>query len=345
MNIGIKRVLAGVGAAALLLAAGCSTGQEEVPAGPESTETGATGAPTGPIEISYLQKQGDQQYFVDQANGAKAMAEELGDVNVTVVNLGTDANKAISEVDAAIARNTQGIIIVAPDQAIGPQVVDKARAANVPIMASDDTLKDSSGAEIPFAGFDGTAMGAEVGKKAAELYQAEGWTSADTRIMAVTKLDLTVCQQRVDGALEAFKAAVSDAPEVVTVGTDISVTGSLDKAAATITANQDVKNWVVWGCNDEAVTGAVTALANANIAPANVIGIGLGAYLACKDWNAGQETGMRAALFISGAEVGRAAVKSMVAYLRDGVELPEKSIANTAIVDASNWEAAGVVCT
>lgn len=342
MNTVIKRVLAaGVAVVAVAAATGCSTGQEEVSASSSASSSGATGT----IEISYLQKQGDQQYFVDQANGAKAMAEELGDVNITVVNLGTDANKAISEVDAAIARQAQGIIIVAPDQAIGPQVVDKAREANVAIMASDDTLKDASGAEIPFAGFDGTAMGTEVGTKAAELYQAAGWTPADTRIMAVTKLDLSVCQQRVDGAAAAFSAAVPDGPEVVTVGSDISVTGSLDKAAATLTANQDVKHWVVWGCNDEAVTGAVTALQNGNVAPADIAGVGLGAYLACKDWKAGQDTGMKAALFISGAEVGRAAVKSMVDYLRNGVALPEKSIANTEIVDATNWESAGVVCT
>lgn len=52
---------------------------------------------------------------------------------------------------------------------------------------------------------------------------------------------------------------------------------------------------------------------------------------------------MRATLFISGAEVGRAAVAVVVAYLRDGVELPEEH-ADTAIVDASFGGAAGV-CT
>ncbi|HBX80266.1 MAG TPA: sugar ABC transporter substrate-binding protein [Propionibacteriaceae bacterium] len=337
----MKRALAlGLTLSAVAFAAGCSTGAETATSAANSSK-----AATGTIEISYLQKQGDQQYFVDQANGAKAMAKELGGVNVTVVNLGTDSNKAISEVDAAIARKAQGIIIVVPDQAIGPQVADKAKAANVPLMASDDIIKDSSGAEVPFAGFDGTAMGTEVGKKAAELYKASGWTAADTKIMSVTKLDLSVCMQRVDGALAAFKAAVPDAPAMVQVGSDASVTGSLDKAAATITANQGVKNWIVWGCNDESVTGAVTAVQNANIKPANIIGVGLGAYLACKDWKAGQTTGMKAALYISGVEVGRAAVKSMVDKIRNNVPLPAKSIAKTTMVDATTWQSAGVTCT
>jgi len=344
MKTVMKRALAvGLTVTTVAFAAGCSTGQET--AAPSASAPASSSSAASTIEISYLQKQGDQQYFVDQANGAKAEAKELGNVNVTVVNLGSDANKAISEVDAAIAQKTQGIIIVAPDQAIGPQVVDKAKAANVPIMASDDILKDSSGAEIPFAGFDGTAMGQEVGKKAAELYKAAGWTAADTKIMSVTKLDLSVCMQRVDGALEAFKAAAGTAPEVVTVGSDASVTGSLDKAAATVTANQGVKNWIVWGCNDESVTGAVTALQNANVKPANILGVGLGAYLACKDWKAGQDTGMKAALYISGAEVGRAAVKAMVDQIRNGVALPAKSIAKTTMVDSKTWESAGVTCT
>ena len=148
---------------------------------------------SGPLKIAYLQKQGDQQYFVDEADGAKAAAEELGDVKVTVVNLGTDANKAISELDTVIARGVDGIIIVVPDQQIGPQVIDAAKAAGIPLIASDDAIKDADGTAAPFVGFDGTAMGKKVGKKAAELYTAAGWTAADTRILSACKQDLSVC--------------------------------------------------------------------------------------------------------------------------------------------------------
>lgn len=322
--------------------AACSTGQD-APATSSGTQTGAR---TGTIEIAYLQKQGDQQYFVDQANGAKQAAAALGDVNVTVVNLGTDSNKAISEVDSAIARNVSGIIIVVPDQAIGPQVIDKAKVANIPLMASDDVITDAAGVAAPFTGFNGTAMGTEVGKEAAKLYQAAGWKAAETTILSVYKQDLSVCKQRVDGALAAFTSAVgSDMPKVVEVGTDNSVTDALNKTGAVYTANQSTKNWVVWGCNDESETGAVTALQNAGVQPANIIGVGLGAYLTCKDWKAGQDTGNKAALFISGTEVGKAAVNAMVDHLRNGTALPPETIAKTTMVDAQNYEAAGVVCT
>ena len=268
--------------------------------GMESTEgTAAAGPKSGKLTIAYLQKQGDQQYFVDQANGAKAAAAELGDVDIKVVNLGTDSNKAISELDSVIAQKVDGIIIVVPDQQIGPQVIEAAKAAGIPIMASDDVIADAGGVEAPFAGFDGTSMGKLVGGEAARLYAEAGWTAADTRILSAYKQDLSVCTQRVEGAADAFGKAGSNLPKTVDIGTDNSATDAQNKAGAVITANAGVKHWVVWGCNDESETGVVTALQNSGVAADDIIGVGLGAYLTCKDWSAGQVTGNKAALFIS----------------------------------------------
>lgn len=336
---------AAVMTSAVLLAslAACDSGQSS-PADPGEAATGGSGD-SGSIEIVYLQKQGDQQYFVDQANGARDAAAEVEGVTVTVVNLGTDSNKAISELDSAIARDVDGIIMVAPDQAIGPQVIDKASQAGIPLLASDDGLVSADGTAAPFVGFNGTEMGRSVGTKAAELYETEGWDAASTRIVAVGKPDLSVCVQRLDGALEAFASQISEAPEVIEIDTDNSVTGAIDRAGAVITANQDVENWVVWGCNDESATGVVTALQNNGVAPEDIAGVGLGAYLACKDWASGTESGNRAALYISGYDVGTAAVGAMVAQLRDGVDLPPETIAETHMVDADTWQDAGVECT
>ena len=330
---------AGLAVLALVLTA-CSSGQVAA-----SAATASAGPKTGPLQIVYLQKQGDQQYFVDEANGAKAEAKTLGNVTVTAVDLGTDSNKAISELDSAIARKVDGIIMVAPDQAIGPLVIAKAKAAGIPFMASDDILKAADGTAAPFVGFDGTAMGNAVGEKAAALYTAAGWSAADTRIIAVGKADLSVCVQRLDGAASSFGTKVTDVPKIVPIGTDNSVTDALNKAGGVITANQGVKHWVVWGCNDESETGVVTALQNAGVAPANIIGVGLGAYLTCKDWKAGQVTGNKAALYISGLDVGSSAVKVMVDQIRNAVAMPAQTIAATHMVDATNWQAAGVVCT
>jgi L-arabinose transport system substrate-binding protein len=335
---GGARSCALVAAAAIALTA-CSSGQET------SSDNGGGGSDDGTIRIAYLQKQGDQQYFIDQANGAKDMAKELG-AEVTVVNLGEDANKAISEVETAIAQDYDGIIIVVPDQQVGPQVIQIADQAGIPLLASDDIIESSDGKAAPFVGFNGEAMGEQVGTKAGELFKEAGWDPASTRILRVSKEDLSVCEARVDAATEAFKAASGTADvEVIPVGTDATVVDAQDKTAAVITANPGVENWVVYGCNDESETGAVTALQNAGVKPANIIGVGLGAYLTCKDWNAGLDTGNKAALFISGTEVGRSAVEAMVKSIKDGSELPPETIADTQMVDADTWKDAGVVCT
>lgn len=337
---------AGLALTSLVLSA-CSSGQSsDTAAGAGSSASAASGTgKTGPLRIAYLQKQGDQQYFVDEAAGAKDKAEELGDVTVTTVNLGTDANAAISQMDAAIAQKYDAIAVVVPDQKIGPQVIDAAKRAGIPLLASDDPITDSAGSAAPFVGFDGPSMGAEVGKKAAELYRAAGWQAADTRILAAWKQDQSNCTDRVEGAAKAFTAEVPEAPKTISIGTDNSATDAQAKAGAILTGNQGVKHWVVWGCNDENQTGVVTALQNGDVPAGDTIGVGLGAYLACKDWKAGQDTGNKAALFIDGREVGAAAVQALVDSLRKGTPLPPSTVAKTTMVDQSNWEQSGLVCT
>ncbi|PRY49048.1 L-arabinose transport system substrate-binding protein [Geodermatophilus tzadiensis] len=330
-------VVAGLALATVLSA--CSSGQE---AGSGGGSGG--GSDDGALRIAYIQKQGDQQYFVDQAQGAQEAADELG-VELDVVDVGTDANKAISAIDTEVARGVDGIIIVVPDQQIGPTVAQAATNAGVPLLASDDSIEDGSGNAVPFVGFNGTQMGEAVGEEAARLFTESGWNAADTRVISAYKQDLSVCADRVQGARSTFEANGGGEVEVIDVGTDNSATGAQDEAGAVITANPGVKHWIVWGCNDENVDGVVTALQNSGVSPDDINGVGLGAYLACKPWAAGEATGMRSALFISGAEVGRTAVEEMVQALQDGEDLPAETFANTEIVTADNYEDAGVVCT
>ncbi|MEV0535412.1 substrate-binding domain-containing protein [Kitasatospora sp. NPDC050463] len=342
-----SRVVAATG---LLFAVGlttaCSTGQESVAGGDASV------APvSGKISITYLQKQGDQEYFVGEAAGAKAKAAELG-VDLKVVNLGSDANKTISEVQSAIAQKTNGVIIVVPDPAVGPQVVQTAKDAKVALLTSDDQIcatgpdpaacaKDDLVARI---GFSGQQMGTEVGKRAGEEFKKAGWNPADTRVISAWKQDVTVCGDRIKGAKESFGAAVPGV-QSIDVATDNTPTGAQDKIAATITANAGVKHWVVWGCNDENVQGGVTALQNAGISADNVIGVGLGAYLACKNWSGSKPTGMKAALFINGKDVGALAVQTMYDKLKNSKDFPKEAFAPTTMVDPTTWQNAGVTCS
>lgn len=151
------------------LSTACSSGQTA-----SSTTGDQVAKVDGKISITYLQKQGDQEYFIGEAAGAKAKAAELG-IDLKVVNLGNDANKTVSEVQSAIAQKTNGVIIVVPDPAVGPQVVQTARDGKVALLTSDDQIC-TTGPDpaacgksdlVPRIGFSGAQMGEEVGKRAA----------------------------------------------------------------------------------------------------------------------------------------------------------------------------------
>lgn len=327
-----------VGAAAALALTGCSNGKAA------ATGSGGGAAPkSGQITIAYLQKQGDQQYFIDEANGAKAEASKLGNVKIVTVNLGTDANQAISAMSTEVGQQVDGIAIVVPDQKIGPQVIQAA--GSIPLVASDDPIKDGTGAAAPFVGFDSVQMGTQVGTEAGKLFKQYGWSASDTRVLAAYQQDLSDCQQREQGEEQGFASAAGASPQIVKIGTDNSVVDAQNKAGAAITANPGVKHWVVWGCNDESETGAVTALQNSGVAPDSIAGVGLGAYLTCKDWAAKKDSGNKAALFIDGHAVGATAVDVLVGKIRDGKALPPQSIAPTKMVDATNFAQAGVQCS
>ncbi len=267
------------------------------------------------------------------------------------MNLGNDANKTVSEVQSAVAQKTNGVIIVVPDPAVGPQVVQTAKDGKVALLTSDDQIcttgPDPSACAktdlVPRIGFSGAQMGGEVGKRAAAEYQKAGWNPAETRTISAWKQDVTVCGDRVKGAKDAFGAVVPGVQNI-DVATDNTPTGAQDKIAATITANAGVKHWVLWGCNDENVQGGVTALQNAGISADNVIGVGLGAYLACKDWSGDKPTGMKAALFINGKDVGALAVQTMFDKLKNSKDMPAEAFAPTTMVDATTWKTSGVTC-
>lgn len=341
-----KRAIIAVGLAMALSLAACSSGKS-------STKTDSGKKVSGKISIAYLQKQGDQQYFIDEAAGAKAAAQQLGNVDVRVVNLGNDTNKAVSETQSAIAQKANGVIIVPPDPAVGPQIVQAAASGKVTLLSSDDQIC-KSGTDpskcaktdlVPRVGFSGQQMGTQVGQRAGEEFKKAGWKASDTAIISAWKQDVTVCTDRVVAAQAAFKQAAGADVKVIKVGTDNTPTDAQSKTAATVSGNRSVKHWVVWGCNDENVSGSVRAISQAGYKAADIDGVGLGAYLACKDWQGGKQTGMRAALFINGYDVGGLAVKTLVANLRNQTAMPAEAFAPTKMVDSTNWQQSGVKCT
>ena len=161
----------------------------------------------------------------------------------------------------------------------------------VVLIATDDGIKDETGEPVPFVGFDGKDMGKKVGEAAAKLLTDSGWLKDSAKKVGVLSVEvptLSVCVDRTDNEKAAIKAAgVTDA-QIFTVPYTGETLSSQNAAGPIITAHPDVTNWVVFSCNDEGVLGTLNALATAGVKTDNVIGVGLGAYEACKPWAAGQ---------------------------------------------------------
>lgn len=295
------------------------------------------------MTFGLIQKSGDQEYFVDEAQGFRDAIEAAGG-EVIVQDVQLDANAAINAVDTMIAAGVAGIAVVVPDQQIGPAVIEKAEAADIPLIALDDVIKNAEGEDAPFAGFDGTDMGTKVGEEAARLWTESGWGSDGVGALAVEVEALTVCMDRTNASRQVLSDAGFPPENFVQVPYDGTAPSANTAAATVVTANPQFTKWIVFGCNDEGVQGTIRALEAAGVTAENTIAVGLGAYLACPEWKSGNPTGFKAALYISGIDVGQSGANALLNTAVNGEPLPEKVIARTTMTNPENYEETGVSC-
>jgi L-arabinose transport system substrate-binding protein len=310
------------------------------PTAPAAAPTApAAAAGTKPLLV-VINKSADQQYFIDLQNSFTTTATGLG-ADTKKFDAKLDPSLGVSLVNDAISAGAKGISITVPDQTIGPAISKAAKDAGVVLIATDDNIKDADGNPVPFVGFDGKDMGKKVGEAAAKLLTDSGWLKDSTKKVGVLSVEvqtLSVCNDRTDNEKLAVKGAgVTDA-QIFSVPYTGETLNAQDAAGPIITAHPDIKNWVVFACNDEGVLGALNALATAGVTPDNVIGVGLGAYEACKPWAAGQPSGFKAALFISGLDVGKTAATVLYNAVSTGTPPPATSYAPTTIVDATSFK-------
>lgn len=297
-------------------------------------------AATGKPLLVAINKSADQQYFIDLQTSFVQTATGLG-ADAKKFDAKLDPNLGVSLVNDAISAGAKGIAITVPDQTIGPAISKAAKDAGVVLIATDDSIKDASGNPVPFVGFDGKDMGKKVGEAASKLLGDSGWlkdSSKKVGVLSVEVQTLSVCNDRTDNEKAAIKAAGVPDAQVFRVPYTGETLSAQDAAGPVITANPTITNWVVFACNDEGVLGTLNALATAGAKPDNIIAVGLGAYEACKPWAAGQPSGFKAALFISGLDVGKTAATVLYNAVSKGTPPPPASYAPTSIVDPTNYK-------
>jgi len=336
----LGRALVSAGVVAMTLGGGFSaSAQSGTPAAsPAATSNVAAG-----MTFGLIQKSGDQQYFKDQEKGFTDVIQAAGG-KVLVQDVKLDADAAISAMDTMIGAGVKGIAITVPDQAIGPAIAEKAKAAKIPLIALDDNIKDSAGAAVPFAGFDGADMGTKVGEEAVKLWQASKWGADGVGALSIEVQSLSVCMDRTNASRKLLTDAGFPAGQIQAVPYDGTAPAAIDAAATIVTAHPEITKWIVFACNDEGVQGGIRALESAGVTPANTIGVGLGAYLACPEWKSGNPTGFKAALYINGVDVGSAGANALLDAVTKGTPLPANTIAKTTMTTPENYKETGVTC-
>jgi len=324
--------------ASMLLAAcaPASAPTAEATAAPEATAAATTG---GKPLFVVINKSADQQYFIDLQNSFVDAAQSLG-ADSKKFDAKLDPNLGVSLVNDAISAGAKGIAITVPDQTIGPAIAKAAKDAGVVLIATDDGIVDEAGNPVPFVGFDGKDMGKKVGEAAAKLLTDSGWLSDSAKKVGVLSVEvqtLSVCNDRTDNEKAAVIAAGVPEAQIFPVPYTGEALSAQDAAGPVITAHPEITNWIVFGCNDEGALGAINSLATAGVKTDDIIGVGLGAYEACKFWAAGQPSGFKAGLFISGLDVGKTAATVLYNAVVNGIAPEANSYAPTSIVDASNY--------
>lgn len=294
------------------------------------------------VKIGFIVKQPEEPWFQDEWKFAQTAAKEKG---FTLIEIGAqDGEKVQSAIDNLGAQGAQGFIICTPDVKLGPGIVAKAAANDMKLMTVDDRLVDASGnplEDVVHMGISATKIGEAVGQAIADEMKKRGWDPKTTGAIRVSYDQLPTAVDRVEGAISALKAAgfpeenIFDAPQAKT-----DTEAALNASTVVLNKNADIKNWVAFGLNDEAVLGAVRAAESVGIPADNMIGVGIGgADSAINEFKKPSPTGFFGTVIISPKRHGYETALNMYEWIANGKEPEKLTLTAGALALRSDYEA------
>lgn len=290
------------------------------------------------MKFGYINKMGDHPWFVREVQGAKDKAAELG-VDLLVQDVQFDANMTVTTFDTYVGDGVKGIAIVVPDRALGPVVADKAKAAQIGLIAVDDDIAFQDGTPVPYVGMNALNIGKQVGAEIARIMKEGGWDQdlSKVRIGSVEDQKADTCMRRNQGAREALVAAIPEAEgRIISIPYDNTMVNSIDVTSTTLTSNPDAEKWVFFSCNDDGVLGAVRATENSGLTADNVIGIGIDGSRSCEAFGSGQPTGFRGTMWLDSAKHGAAAIQALYDEA-SGKPMAKEYFQDATLINAANF--------
>ena len=293
------------------------------------------------VKIGFIVKQPEEPWFQDEWKFADIAAKEKG---FTVVKIGAeDGEKVQSAIDNLGAQGVQGFIICTPDVKLGPGIVAKADANQLKVMTVDDRLVGADGsplADVPHMGISATKIGEDVGKALAVEIKKRGWDMKSVGAIRVSYDQLPTAVDRVEGAITmlneaGFPAAnIFDAPQAKT-----DTEAALNASTTVLNKHSDIKHWVAFGLNDEAVLGAIRASESVGISSDNIVGIGIGgADSAINEFKKPSATGFFGTVIISPKRHGYETAMNMYDWVANNKEPPKLTLTSGSLALRGDYE-------
>ncbi|WP_312641321.1 substrate-binding domain-containing protein [Hydrogenoanaerobacterium sp.] len=323
----MKKVVSILMAAAILLSAtacGSAPSSASAPAGSSSAASSAESTPAASGEgptLAFICKDLSQEWFVGTSTAMLETAKERGAKDVIMLDCAMSPDKYMNALDTAISQKVDVLIVCPPDQKLSQITVDRCKEAGIKVMADDDGLINEDGVHIaPALELDAYKVGEGIGEYLAKYVMDNKINDDYSKVgyICMTMSEVSSCVPRSEGALDKFKALTPDFPENKIIKADYD--GTTDKgfnvAAATITANPDIKTWLVTAPNDEGAQGATRALEQAGL-DKDAIVIGVGGYLA-KDEFKKEYSCFKATAYIDPKLDGKLAANAAMDWIEEG---------------------------
>ena len=309
-------------------------------AGPGASDPGsaATKNPDSKGVIYGIYKAGDQTWFLDEGDAAKAAAEKAG-YEFVYVDAKMNPEEYLKAIDNAVANGAAGVVTCIPDQTMSQAAVDKLKAANIPVVAADDALQDGAGEKLaPWVGIDAYAIGSANGEWMAKYAKDNDLVGKDdVGVLLMTMDTVSSCVPRVDGEYDKFTENCPDFDTSKIYRADYD--GTTDKgntaAAAVITAHPEIKTWLVMGANEEGCIGAARALESAGL-DKNACVLGLGGYMAKDEFKKAGGSCVKAAAYFSAESVGAGSIEVLL-QLINGEDAKMETAVPAVIVTPDNY--------
>ena len=279
-----------------------------------------------------IYKAGDQTWFIDEGEAAKAAAEAAG-YQFIYVDAKMNPEEYLRALDNAVANSAAGVVTCIPDQTLSRAAVDVLAAANIPVVAADDALEEDGEKIAPWVGINAYVIGEANGAWIADYAKKNNLVNdPDTALLIMTMDTVSSCVPRAEGEYDKFTELCPEFPEDRIFKADYD--GTTDKgyvaADAIFTAHPEIKTWLVTGANEDGTIGAVRALEAAG-KDKNACVVGLGAYMAKDEWNSnGANSAMKASAYFSAESVGAGSIEVLLDIIAGNT--PEMATAVDAIV-------------